>query len=165
MCILLSCLNLHSSEEEQWYMTFSSLSRILSDETTHFFTKVEFCTKSASSLHSRLMPVTKDISCEWVTHIILTNPALNFAHKRFVFHINVLIESFTTVEPLNVVPDVWFCGMRSGNDHFASRDSIPNCLSSRQVLLFKFSNSCLSCWKGTFAINNDWFGIFANSSH
>ena len=165
MISLLSVLDLHASEKDKRYMTFCSLSGILSNEAAHFITKVEFRTKSASSLHSHLMPVTKDISCEWVAHVIFSNPALNFVHELCVFHVNVLIESFLAIEPLNVVPDIWFCGMRSCNDHFASRDSIPNCLSSRLVLLLEFSNSCFSCWKGTFAINNDRFGIFANSSH
>ena len=112
MLCLLSIYDFDASIVDQGFRSFASVHAVLSDEASLWIQIVELCAKTGCSLLSHIMPVTKDVTCEWMVHVICSNPIHNFGFELNVSHINVLVEGFLTVEPLDVMPDIWFRSMR-----------------------------------------------------
>ena len=87
-------------------------------------------------------------------HIISANPIHNFSFELHISHINVLIEGFLTVEPLNVVPDIWLCTMGDRNYDFASRYNIVDKI--RGFLVFLLELFCATFRDSALVVNNYW---------
>ena len=162
MGILFSRLNLDFGIEEKRSKAFSSATTILSDEASYLIVVVELGSKSTGCLLSHLMPVTKNISSEWMGHIVSTDPVLNFFHKLFVVHINMLVESFLRIEPLYVVPDIGLGRMRDRDDSFASCHGIPDHVITKLFHTLVFLYSFLSLRKCALAVDDDWFGVITD---
>ena len=66
----------------------------------------------------------------------------------------MLVEGFLTVEPLNVVPDIWLGSMRDRNYDFTTGHNIVDKI--RCFLVFFLELFCTAFWEGTLIIDNDW---------
>ena len=74
---LLPILNLYAGVEEERLWSLCRIEVTLLDKTGHIIHKPELGTKTFRGLQSHIMPITKDITCEGVRHVVFASPAHN----------------------------------------------------------------------------------------
>ena len=137
LCLI---VNFDAGVEHEGDLSFSNRTAFLVDKASLLVHEFELSFEAWSSLNSHLVPVTKDVTCEGMWHVVLANPWHHFILKLFIAHINVPVEGILVVENLDIMQNIW-CLAWNCDDHLESRYMLEKVVGSRDVLALKSLHS------------------------